>query len=127
MSRYCIIKCIYTHTHTQLLLLMLYIICILTNTCNCKVGSNWCVQGKVFTTHPIKAYRRSGGITAHIINLSTGSYVLILTPQPLYPQGKNPQYQLNAPHRQSVHFTKEMISCPYQDFKPKPFSPWPSH
>jgi len=105
---------------------MLYIMCILTDTCNCKDGSNWYAQGKAVTTHPMKAYRQSGGVTALILNLSTRRYVLIPTPKPLYPQGKNPQYQLNAPHRQSVHFAKEIISCPYQDFNPKPSSPWPS-
>jgi len=82
---------------------------------------------KLSLKHPMKAYRWSGGITALILNLSTRRYMLILTPHTLYPEGQNPQYQLNVPHRQSVHFAKEMISCPYQDFKPKPSSPWPSH
>ena len=123
----CVYIYIYTHTHIKLLLRMLYIMCIFTNACNFKDSSNWYAEGKVVTTHPMKAYRQSGGITALTRNLSTRRYMLILTPQPLYPEGKNPQYQLNVPHRQSVHFAKEMISCPYQDFKPKPSSPWPSH
>ena len=112
----------------QLLLWMLCIMRISTITCNCEGGSNWYAQGKVVTTHAMKAFRGSGSITALIRTLSIRrKYVLILTPQPLYLQGKTHQYQLNEPQRQSVHFAKEMISCRYQDFNPKPSGPWPSH
>jgi hypothetical protein len=61
----------------------------------------------------MKAYRGSGGVTALILNLNTRRYVLIFTPQPLYPQGKNTQYQLNVPQMQSVHFARDdLLSLP---------------
>jgi hypothetical protein len=73
--------------------------------------------------HAMKTYWRSGGITSHILDLSTRwRWVVSFTPWLLYPQGKNPWYpldrKLGGPQSCSGHGGEEKNSQPLLGIKP---------
>jgi hypothetical protein len=72
----------------------------------------------------MKAYWGSGGISPHILDLSTRRMsVVSFTPRPLYRQGKSPWYplgrKLGEPQSRSGHVAKSKIPSPCHKSNPR--------
>jgi hypothetical protein len=73
--------------------------------------------------HAMKTYWGSGDIALLILDLGTRWWVVSFTPQPLYPQGKNPWYQfdrrLGGPQSPSGRGGEEKNSQPPPGIEPQ--------